>query len=306
MTWNDIKSPIGLKAIGAYLLFWAAATVYLAAKGGDWMFPIISLLIFGLALSAVAWGLTRKMQAPPIAIANPRKESLGLLVYLAIYAVVFIGWGLGALKVAVPDGQAQEVATLVYKLVIHVALPGAVILALGGAVRPLLNFSVTQPRLWIPFLGMSSVLFGLLAAVSPALSQIGALHLSPPLSLLAVYGAWMWVSLEAGLFEEFLFRAVLQTRLAAWFKSPIAAILLVSLIFALTHVPGLYLRGTPDTDGFSTDLLQVIAFTIATLSPISILFGVLWQRTGNLLLIALLHGAVDALPFTAEFVKIWG
>jgi uncharacterized protein len=306
MTWNDLKSASGRKAIGGYLLTWGVATAYLAAKGADWSFPIISLVIFGVTLSAIAWGLTRKIAVPVITIANPRKESLGLLAYIAIYALVFLGWGMGALKEAVAPGQMQELATLAYKLAVHVALPVLVILFLGGAVRPLLTAGIRDRRWWIAFVGMSIILFGLLAMVSPAMSQIAALKLALPATLLSVLGAWLWISLEAGLCEEFLFRAILQTRLAAWLKSPVVAIVLVSLVFALAHWPGLYFRGTPETDGFSTDAVQVAAFTIAALSPISVLFGVLWQRTRSLLLVALLHGAVDALPFTAEFVKLWG
>ncbi|MBK8374957.1 MAG: CPBP family intramembrane metalloprotease [Sphingomonadales bacterium] len=153
---------------------------------------------------------------------------------------------------------------------------------------------------------MSMVLFGLLAAVGPALSQIGALKLTLPVAVLSVLGAWFWVSVEAGLAEEFLFRAALQSRIAAWLKSPVVAILLVSVIFALAHWPGLYFRGTPETHGSSADPVQVAAYTIAALSPLSILFGVIWQRTHGLLLVVLLHGAVDALPFTAEFISIWG
>lgn len=305
MTWNDLKSGTSAKAISLYLMIWGAATGYLAFKGADWSFPMIAMLIFGLTLSAITWGLTRKMDAPAIVVANPRKESLGLLAYLAIYALLFLGWGIGALKEAIAPGQMQEIATLAYKLVIHVGLPTLALIALGGAVRPLLTSGVRDRRWWIAFVGMSIILFSLLAVVTPALSQISALGLALPTAILSVLGAWLWMSLEAGLCEEFLFRAVLQTRLAAWFKSPVVAILLVSLVFALGHWPGLYFRGTPETDGFSTDPVQVAAFTIATLSPISILFGVMWQRTRSLLLVALLHGAVNALPFTAEFVRIW-
>lgn len=305
MTWNGVRVGTAAKPIGLYLLVWGAATGYLALKGADWTFPIIAILIFGLTLSAITWGFTRKFDAPVISVARPRKESLGLLAYVAIYALLFVGWGLGALKQSIVPGQIQEIAVLIYKLVIHVGLPAIVLIAMGGAVRPLLTAGSNDRRWWIAFVGMSIVLFGLLAVVSPSLSQIGALKLTPSAAILSVLGAWLWLSLEAGLCEEFLFRAVLQTRLAAWLKSPVAAILLVSLVFALAHWPGLYIRGTPDTDGYSTDPAQVAAFTIATLSPISILFGVLWQRTRSLLLVALLHGAVDALPFTAEFVKIW-
>lgn len=306
MNWNDLRQGSGPRAIGAYVSVWGAATAYLAWKGADWTFPIIALLIFGVALSSIAWGLTRKMDGPAIAVANPARESFGLLAYIAVYAIVFIGWGIGAVKAAIEPGQAQEVAMLAYKLAIHVGLPVLVILSLGGAVRPLLAGGATRARWWVAFVAMSLILFGLLAVVSPSLSQVSALKLALPAVILSVLGAWFWMSLEAGLAEEFLFRAALQSRLAAWLKSPVVAILLVSIIFALAHWPGLYFRGTPETDGYSTDPIQVAAFTIATLSPLSILFGVIWQRTHSLLLVVLLHGAVNALPFTAEFVRIWG
>jgi uncharacterized protein len=306
MTWNDLKSGPGTTAIALYLLIWGAATAYLAATGADWSFPMAAMLIFGIMLSCLAWVLTRTIKVPAIPVANPRKESLGLLAYVAIYSVVFLGWGMGALKAAIAPGQAQELATLAYKLVIHIGLPMLVIVTLGGTVRHLLVAKTKDRGWWITFVGMSIALFGLMAVVSPSLSQIAALNLALPAAILWVLGAWLWISLEAGLCEEFLFRALLQTRVDAWLKSPVAAILLVSVVFALAHWPGIYLRGTSETQGFSTNPLQVAAFTIAALSPISILFGVLWQRTRSLLLVALLHGAVDALPFTAEFVKLWG
>lgn len=97
----------------------------------------------------------------------------------------------------------------------------------------------------------------------------------------------------------------MQSRLKAWLATPTGAIALTSVIFALSHAPGLYLRGTPDTEGWSTDPLQVAAYTVATLAPISVLFGVLWLRTRSLLLVVLLHGSVDMLPNTAELFRSW-
>ncbi len=88
---------------------------------------------------------------------------------------------------------------------------------------------------------------------------------------------------------------MLQTRLAAVLRSEVGAVAL-GFRFALAHVPGLYLRGEPGVDGYSTDLLQVAAFTIATLSPIAILFGVLWTRTRSLLLVVLPDAVVNFLP----------
>ena len=303
---SHLTGRTGIGALLAYLAAWGAATLYLAASGGDWLFPIASLLIFGLALSAVIWFLTRRMNAPAVPVANPPRESLGLLAYLALYAVLLIGIWLGSIKAAIPEGQGQELAVLGYKLLIHVAVPAGLVLLLGGALRPLFDSGVRRLGFWTSLVMLSGLMFALLSLVSPSLGQIGALGLSPIAALAWVLGSWAWMSVEAGLCEEFLFRACLQSRLSAWLRSPVSGIALTSVLFALAHWPGLYLRGGPGVDGWSTDPLQVAAFTIATLSPLSVALGLLWARSRSLLLVVLVHGAIDALPATAEFVRIWG
>ena len=293
------------RAILIYLCVWGVAVAYLAATGGDWTFPIASLLMFGLAFSGIIWAVTRKMAAPPVPVANPRRESMGLLAYLAVYAVVLIGFGLGALKQAIPAGPAQELAVLAYKLAIHVGVPVAIIMTLGGAVRPLFDAGLRRRGFWLALVVLSGAMFALLSVVSPSLKQIAGLNLSPAAVLPWVFASWLWLSLEAGLCEEFLFRACLQSRLTSWLQSPAGAIVLTSVLFGLAHWPGLYLRGEPGVDGWSTDPIQVAAFTVATLSPLSVSLGLLWQRSRSLLLVALVHGAIDALPGTSEFVHIW-
>lgn len=295
----------GSRAILLYLLIWAASTAYLALTGGEWFFPIASLVIFGLALSSIIWFLTRKMDAPPVPVSNPRRESVAFLGYVAIYAALFIAFGLGAVREAVPEGQAQDLAVLAYKLVIHVAIPVVLILILGSALRPLFDTGVRRRGFWPALIVLCGLMFSLLAVVSPSLEQIGALGLAPAAALLWVLLSWAWMSVEAGLCEEFLFRACLQSRLTAWLQSPATAIVVTSILFGLAHWPGLYLRGEPGVDGWSTDPLQVAAFTIATLSPLSVSMGLLWARSRSLLLVVLVHGSIDALPNTAELFRIW-
>jgi uncharacterized protein len=305
MTRSDLFSRSGTRAVLGYLLIWGASVGYLAARGADWTFPIIVLVIFGLILGAIVWFLTRKMNAPTVPVAHPQRESLGLLAYLAIYAVLLIGIWLGTIRHAIPPGQTQELAVLGYKLLIHVAVPVAIILALGGAVRPLFDNGIKRRGFGTTLIVLCALMFALLSVVSPSLKQIGALGLAPVAAVGWVLAAWAWNSVEAGLCEEFFFRACLQSRLTAWLKSPVAAIVATSLLFALSHWPGLYLRGNPEVDGWSTDPIQVAAFTIATLSPLSIALGLLWARSRSLLLIVLVHGAIDALPNTPELVHIW-
>jgi membrane protease YdiL (CAAX protease family) len=219
--------------------------------------------------------------------------------------VLFIGIWLGSIKHAIPPGPTQELAVVGYKLLIHVAIPAAIIVALGGTLRPLFDSGIKRRGFWTTLIVLSAMMFGLLALVSPALSQIAALKVSVAAAIGWVVASWLWYSLEAGLCEEFLFRACLQSRLSAWLRSPVAGIVITSLLFGLGHWPGLYLRGGPGVDGWSSDPIQVAAFTIGTLSPIAMSMGVLWARSRSLLLIVLVHGAVDALPNTAELFRIW-
>jgi membrane protease YdiL (CAAX protease family) len=49
---------------------------------------------------------------------------------------------------------------------------------------------------------------------------------------------FIWLFVEAGLVEEFFFRALIQSHLAAAFKSEVSGTVLMSLIFGLAHAPG--------------------------------------------------------------------
>lgn len=290
---------------GGYLAIWAGSTAYLYAHKADWTFPLISLGVFGVVLSGPAWGLTRKARPGLIEVRRPGLELGAVLAYLAVYAVVFLGWGMGALREAVPSGQGQDLAVLVVKLAVHVVAPALLLAALGARLWPLAGGAAAAKGFWPPLIVLGLLLLGLLSVVSPSLKQIAALH--PPVQDLvwAAPLAFVWLALEAGLCEEFLFRAVLQTRLSAVLRNEVGAVVIGALVFALCHVPGLFLRGAPGVDGYSTDVVQVMAFTIATLSPIALMFGLIWARTRNLLLVVLLHACVDVLPQIPDTLRVW-
>ncbi|HEX3396955.1 MAG TPA: CPBP family intramembrane glutamic endopeptidase [Steroidobacteraceae bacterium] len=291
--------------VGAYLALWAAATAYLAAKGADWTLPAISLGAFGAALPLLSLPLTRNARPPAVAVARPALELWAILGFLVLYAVGFLGWGMSAARAAVPPGREQELLILVIKVLVHVAAPALLLASLGAKIAPLFGSGV-RPGFWPPLLVLGALVLALLCVVSPALAEIKALHASLATLAWATPASFIWLAIEAGLCEEFLFRAVLQTRLTAVLKTESGAVVTGALLFALAHVPGLYLRGQPGVDGYSTDPLHVVAFTIAALSPVALLFGTLWARTRSLLLIVLLHAAVDVLPNLSEFVRTWG
>src|SRR5689334_18289158 len=96
----------------AYLLIWGGAVAYLAHKGADWSFPLISLGVFGVALSALALALTIGAKAPAVPVKRPGVETAALLIFLALYATVFLVWGMSVLRHALPPGRAQETLVL--------------------------------------------------------------------------------------------------------------------------------------------------------------------------------------------------
>jgi uncharacterized protein len=291
--------------VGVYLVLWAGAALYLAFKGADWTLPAASLAIFGAVLPALGVALTRKAAPAPVVVARPHIELASILGFLVVYAIVFLGWGMSATRAALPAGREQDLLVLAVKLAVHVGVPALLLAMLGARLRPLFSSGIKRPGFWLPLTVLSAIILALMCVISPALTEIAALHASAITLAWTVPAAFVWMAVEAGLCEEFLFRAVLQTRLAAVLKTEAGAALIGALIFAVAHAPGLYLRGKPGVDGFSTDPLQVIAFTIAMLSPVALLFATLWARTRSLLLIVLLHAVVDVLPNLPDFVRTW-
>jgi len=88
--------------------------------------------------------------------------------------------------------------------------------------------------------------------------------------------------------EELLFRGIIQGRLRTVF-GPAPAILVASVIFGLAHLTA-YAGGSGD--------VSAVAVPVGLLSVLSVIFGVAYERTGNLVVPALIHGAYDAILFS--------
>jgi uncharacterized protein len=288
-----------------YALLWGGSTAYLYATGGDWTSGVFIMAIFGLALSGVAWLLTRGAQAPRIEVKRPALESVAVLIYLALYAVLFLGFGMTMARQAFPPGPEQESLVLGLKLFVHVVLPAILLIFLGAKLGPITQLGLTGRKFWRTLIVMGLIIIGLVCVITPSLKTISGI---PPTFETMIWAAplgYLWMTLEAGVTEEFLYRAVAQTRFTAWFQTAWAGVFVTAIIFGLAHAPGLFMRGGPGVDGWSTDPFQVIAHTIAVLSPIGLLFGLIYARTKSLLLVILLHGLVDWLPNLADFVETW-
>lgn len=292
-------------AVAAYALLWGGSTAYLYATGGDWSTGVFVLAIFGLALSGIAWLLTRGANAPRIEVQRPALESGAVLIFLAFYAIAFTGFGMTWARGAFSPGPEQESLVLGLKLFMHVVLPALLLLLLGAKLGPITQLGLSGRKFWRTLIVLGAIILALVCVITPSLKQISGI---PPTLETMIWAAplgYLWMTLEAGVTEEFLFRGVAQTRFTAWLDSAWAGVILTSIIFALAHAPGLFMRGGPGVDGWSEDPFQVIAHTIAVLSPIGLLFGLIYARTKSLLLVILLHGLVDWLPNLADFVDTW-
>jgi membrane protease YdiL (CAAX protease family) len=297
-------TPAG-RCLAAYLLIWGAAVAYLGATGGDWGFPVFALLVFGVGGSALVLGLTRGLKLPPVPVARPGVELAAVLLYLLIYAFLFLGPVMNWAKTALPPGRETDLLVGAVKLVGHVVLPLLLLRALGSRIAPIFSGGLPTAMFARVALIVGGVLIALLAVLSPSLEQLAAIAPSTATLAWALPANFVAIAIVAGLNEEVLFRGVLQTRLAAVLGTGLGAAPVAALLFGLAHWPGLYLRGGPGVDGWSTDPVAVAAFTIATLSPLGLMLGIAYWRTRSLWLVVILHAAIDFLPSLPDFITTW-
>ena len=295
-------------AVSTYVLLLGLSLARLGPRPGFAAGEAVAgMIVFGLLFSLAAFWVTRGATPRPVEMRRPGRELAAVAAYLVLFSAGFLGWGLSALRAAVPTEPSQSVVLLATKLVAMVLLPGALLVAMGCDLRAL--FRLDRPdrveRRALLVMGALLLLLQLFAGRGP--KMIAALPRPAWEIALAAPFALAWMCLEAGLTEEFLFRVAFQTRAAAWLRSETAGLVAMAVLFGLAHAPGYVLRGAHAMEGFAAapDPLTAAAYAIVVVSPIGLAFGVLWARTRSLLLVVLLHGWADLVPNLAEFVRTW-
>ena len=288
-------------ALAAYTL---SLAVLARTPNASLVEPLFLMAVLGGVFPALTWLLTRgrgrghddrpRWSAPPKRLAGP-------LLYLALFAVLVLGWGFTALQAQWPTEPAQSVAQTLLKLATMVVLPVLLFLR-GSTLRPRFG----SARLWWVFIGMALAFVAFQAVFGRGLTTLRELAPAVSTLLWAIPLCWLWQVVEAGLCEEVLFRRVLQQRIADATRSQVAAVLWASLLFGLAHAPGLYLRGAHAMEGVAEPSLPwAVAYSVVMIAPAGIAFGVLWARTRSLWLVVALHGTVDLLPQLAPFIRAW-
>lgn len=276
-------------------------------QGYDPTEALFVLAVFGVAFPSLGWALTRGLGPAAIDIPRPGWETALVCAYLALFAFGVLGYGFTWLRDHLPDARAHELAVFVVKLVTMVLLPALLLRLAGHRLGSLLRWDLRLRDHGLVLAGLGGALLLFEAVFGQGLktlgalqADIGALTLGAPLCLL-------WLAIDTGLTEEFLFRVVIQTRLSAWLRSETAGVVVMALLFGIAHAPGYYLRNAFAAEGStaSPSLLMCVGYAVVVTSTTGFLFGVVWARTRSLVLVSLLHALNDLLPNLADFIRDW-
>ena len=275
------------------------------------------LVIFGLALPLLAWITT--LRARPLTLTIQRRAAeMWLLFACLIVVTLYLVWGPALSEALVPadwlaSPRVKFFIALVRKLVVFVAVPFLLFRTFFGYRwrdfgLQLAGFRALAGNHLPVVLALSSAILVFQFFVGSGAAPIRHGEFSASQLAIGLPVCFAWLFLEAGLVEEFFFRALLQTRLAAWFRSEVTGVALMALLFGLAHAPGFILRhaGLAEAIGENPSPADSIAYAIVVLSVGGILFGIVWARTKNLFAVMIIHAATDLLPNFAEFLKTWG
>ena len=297
-----------LATVGIGGATYLAAIGWLALRG---VYPLEEalaiLVVLGVLSPLLAWSVLRKSSIVPVETPSGGQRANVVIFGLLAFVTGYLTIGAGPLDALLPpDWRAPGLRVtvgLLRKLVVFVAIPWI-------ATRSWLQWRAADfglgPAALRALWGRHGVVTLVLASGLCAFQWLVGRG-AAPLRTGEIAGATLagiillsfaWNAIEAGLVEEFFFRALLQTRLAALAGSPVAGGILAAIVFGLAHAPGYALRGggVMDAVGTHPGVLDAIAYAIAVPSVAAIPFVFIWARTRNLYACVILHGAVDMLP----------
>ena len=253
-----------------------------------------------MTLSATEQSSAAGSNSPVVAVALAvLLGAVGLLAGVVAGSILF---GLVSAVVAIPaDSMAGN---LVFTLGTYVALATVGYLFLLGNGLPLSYVRGRAPSLrdavWA--VATVAVLVGFSSLIVPVIDALGlpstehsitdTIAADPAVALLFVPLSVLLV----GPAEEFLYRGIIQTRLGETFDVA-PTVLIAAVVFAAVHVIA-YLD--PANVGGTLVTLTFVLF------PLGALLGAVYERTGNLVVPAIAHGAYNAFVFGVNYAEVVG
>ncbi|MBI5035321.1 MAG: CPBP family intramembrane metalloprotease [Chloroflexi bacterium] len=235
-----------------------------------WVFGEIAGLIF------VYWWMSRSGPLPPSPVKYPRTESL----FAIVLVVAWMLWRTGICTQSFPFLPPSFSCfknieyEIIPKLAEQVVLPIAVLWILGYRWRAQ-GIDWNWRAWWVSV---------------PAIVALSAYGLYLHWNNLPNFGQRIVeFFFAAGLPEEVLFRALLFTRLEAWWRNSTWALFGASAIFGLVHLPINYLVFT------SRDMREAWITLLTFQMGMGVVFCFAYQRTRNVWPLAAVHALIDAL-----------
>jgi uncharacterized protein len=277
---------------------------------------LVELIIIGLVFPLLAWIATRR--AVPLTVLTRSSGSEILVLIATIVALsIYLVDGPQLIDGLLPaqwsvSPRIHFFVNLAKKLAVFVVVPWLIFRFLFGYRWRDYGVNLSALRalgrghgLAVLVLGGALILFQYFLGRAAAPLRAGKFSAHELLPALPV--CFVWLSIEAGLVEEFFFRALVQSRLSAFFRSEITAVALMSLTFGLAHAPGFIFRHGGEVEGLGANpsALNALAYSTVVVAPSGILFGVIWARTRNLFVAVLVHAAGDLLPNLPAFIDLW-
>ena len=272
-------------------------------------------LIFGIVLPSIAFWVSKSSKP----FGSVKESSTAQIIYLIVCLIiitVFLGFGtkvvINLFELESTSFQLQNIIILFTKLLFFVFIPfiffsrkfGFTIKDFGVEFKIKKWFEkkhISVLLILVPIM----ILFQWFVGQGAAPIRDGDFSYKQLIIFMPL--TFCWLMIEVGLVEEFFFRSVLQSRVSAYLKSETGGILITAVLFGLAHAPGLYLRGAgiDSPVGTSPSLLLSLGYSIVVLSAVGLFLGVVWSRTRNLILVMMIHAAVDLLPNFDDFITIW-
>ena len=294
------KTVFTCPAAWCFATIWAIAAIYLVAIGRVFIvLQCLCLLAIFMFFCVITVGITRTEHKPKVKLSRTRQ---GLLLLQIVVIAFFIG-------------ITWYTSMMFHGVVEHSPIPvwSPIIRAFSNLGEKLLKADIVGP----PALAIANTAkyfllpLPFLLLLGARFSQLGFCRGHRTLFVLALWcfvpaGLWMYLLafgrlscrvlirrflmhlLQNGFGEEFLYRGALQTRLRA-LLSPSWAIVIQALLFGIWHFgANVGSKGIADTTA-------VIAFSVVVQGAAGLVFGIIFQRTRNLLACSVIHVVVNCL-----------
>ena len=273
--------------IGGLILYVCAFAILLRDKSFDTVGAVVVLIVFGIVFPLIAWIATRRAIPLSISVKPSKAQLIVLIGYIIVLSVYLVGgpqWIDQHVSSSwIDSARTRFFITLAKKLIVFVAIPFAIFrFGFGYRIR---DFGIQREGLRALARGHLPVVLvvgGVFVAFQYFCSGGGASFRHGQFTvyqlLVGLPLCFIWLFVEAGLVEEFFFRALVQSHFAAALKSEVSGIVMMSLIFGLAHAPGFIFRHAGEVEGLGANpsAVDAIAYSIVVLAVSGVTFGVIF------------------------------